>query len=244
MKIKRVFKPILLLTLLLITGENLLWAKPEPPTEKKNAKILPALLIIPIVFLDVWRLTHRSGVTHKAVRRALPGDDLVPDANWVIDRSVVLDAPIDKVWPWIQQLGRNRAGWYAPNWLETLYGHHALCTVDSLYQRVKKGDILDDWGPGYQRVLQISPPNLLLVEEVEKVKVKSTGKDSLFSMHLSILMVLEKVDSMHTRITYRLRGKVGTAIYIPARILGGLFDYATFAMMTSGLNERLRKEAL
>jgi hypothetical protein len=158
----------------------------------------------------------------------------------VINRSAILNAPIDQVWPWIQQLGRNRAGWYAPNWLEKLYGHHALRTIDTAYQHVKKDDILDDWGPGSQRVVQIDSPNVLLVYEVKKVRTKISGKDSLVNLDVSILTVLEKVDSTHTRILYRLRGKVSLLYYVPARGLGGLFDYATFEAMTAGLNERLK----
>ena len=241
MKIKLFLRTaILTIPLLMMQGE-FVFAKQKAVADVKKPKIVPALIIIPIILFGVWRVTHRSGVTHKDIHRSLPGDDIVPDANWVINRSAILDAPIDKVWPWIQQLGKNRAGWYAPNWMETVYGHHALHTIDTAYQHVKKGDILDDWGPGYQRVLQIDTPNLLLVDEVKKVKSTTTGKDSLVSMDASILTILEKVDSTHTRIIFRLRGKVSLLYYIPARGLGGLFDFSTFEMMTAGLNERLRK---
>ena len=80
---------------------------------------------------------------------------------------------------------------------------------------------------------------MLLVDEVKKVR-STTGKDSLVNLDTSILTILEKVDSTHTRILYRLRGKVSPLYYIPARGLGGIFDYSTFGMMTAGLNERLK----
>jgi hypothetical protein len=38
------------------------------------------------------------------------GDELVPDANLVFDRSRTISAPPDAVWPWLLQLGKHRAG--------------------------------------------------------------------------------------------------------------------------------------
>jgi hypothetical protein len=52
------------------------------------------------------------------VRRALPGDHLVPDADIVMDRAFDLAAPPEAVWPWFLQLGKKRAGWYLPRFVE------------------------------------------------------------------------------------------------------------------------------
>ena len=48
------------------------------------------------------------------VALALPGDDLVPRADVVMDRAFDLPAPPEVVWPWFVQLGKKRAGWYLP----------------------------------------------------------------------------------------------------------------------------------
>ena len=42
------------------------------------------------------------------------GDDIIPDANMVFDRGRDIAAPPEAVWPWLLQLGKRRAGWYAP----------------------------------------------------------------------------------------------------------------------------------
>jgi hypothetical protein len=44
---------------------------------------------------------------------AFAGDDLVPDATVVETRGVEIGAPPDAVWPWLVQMGYNRAGWYS-----------------------------------------------------------------------------------------------------------------------------------
>ena len=37
-------------------------------------------------------------------------------------RAVTIDAPPDKIWPWIMQIGRDRGGFYSYTWLENLIG--------------------------------------------------------------------------------------------------------------------------
>jgi hypothetical protein len=64
------------------------------------------------------RVARHSGVTGQEIDSELPGDDLVPGAQVVIDRATTLPAPPQRVWPWLVQLGKDRAGWYLPAWLE------------------------------------------------------------------------------------------------------------------------------
>lgn len=52
----------------------------------------------------------------------LPGDELVPDATLTATRAIDIDAPVDYVWPWIAQLGQDKAGFYSHSWLENLAG--------------------------------------------------------------------------------------------------------------------------
>jgi hypothetical protein len=54
--------------------------------------------------------------------RPLPGDDLVPDPATQSTRAVTIDAPVTAVWPWLAQIGQDRAGFYSYQWLENLAG--------------------------------------------------------------------------------------------------------------------------
>src|SRR5690242_11501251 len=58
------------------------------------------------------RLAQRSGATRSEVESALPGDDLVPDAQIQTTRAITIHAPVAAVWPWVAQLGYHRGGWY------------------------------------------------------------------------------------------------------------------------------------
>ena len=46
-------------------------------------------------------------------RRPLPGDKIVPEPMFTVTHSITIDAPIERVWPWLAQMGSDRAGWYS-----------------------------------------------------------------------------------------------------------------------------------
>lgn len=45
--------------------------------------------------------------------RLLPGDDVLPDAPYVLTHAIDIEAPPSLVWPWLMQLGCDRGGWYS-----------------------------------------------------------------------------------------------------------------------------------
>jgi hypothetical protein len=67
------------------------------------------------------------------VARGLPGDDLIPRPDVVMDRAFDLPAPSEEVWPWFVQLGKKRAGWYLPRNVERFSPLHAEpCATSNL----------------------------------------------------------------------------------------------------------------
>jgi hypothetical protein len=62
------------------------------------------------------------GATCEELRAGLPGDELVPDPATQSTRAVTIDAPVDAVWPWLAQIGQDRAGFYSYEPLENLAG--------------------------------------------------------------------------------------------------------------------------
>jgi len=58
-----------------------------------------------------------------------------------MDRAFTLDAPVDVVWPWFVQLGKQRSGWYLPRKLERLIPsrRHALRSIEPNLQQLKPG---------------------------------------------------------------------------------------------------------
>src|SRR5512139_2291198 len=55
----------------------------------------------------------RWGATAQEVREPYPGADLVPGGVRGATMAVTIDAPPRRVWPWLVQMGHDRAGWYS-----------------------------------------------------------------------------------------------------------------------------------
>jgi hypothetical protein len=62
------------------------------------------------------------GATLAERRRTLPGDELVPEPRIQITHAVTISAPVERVWPWLAQIGQDRGGFYSYEWLENLAG--------------------------------------------------------------------------------------------------------------------------
>jgi hypothetical protein len=62
------------------------------------------------------------GLDAATAAEARPGDELVPRPRWAWTHGVEIDAPAEAVWPWIAQMGADRAGFYSYQSLENLAG--------------------------------------------------------------------------------------------------------------------------
>jgi len=57
-----------------------------------------------------------------------PEDAVVAPADVVMDRAFTVDASTGAVWPWLLQLGKDRAGWYLPRSIERPPSGAVRCT--------------------------------------------------------------------------------------------------------------------
>lgn len=84
----------------------------------KGAAVIAGFLVTPF-----WRKRRTLwGVDDKTASRTFPGDSLVPKPSWSWTHGVEIEAPARDVWPWVAQIGADRAGFYSYQWLENLLG--------------------------------------------------------------------------------------------------------------------------
>ena len=89
--------------------------------------------------LRPWHL--RWGTTRAEIAAPMPGDDVVPRAQFNATRAISIGAPPERVWPWIVQLGYGRAGFYTNDLLDNAGVPSADRIVDE-YQNLKVGDLV------------------------------------------------------------------------------------------------------
>ncbi|GAA1544078.1 hypothetical protein GCM10009730_61510 [Streptomyces albidochromogenes] len=82
------------------------------------------------------------GASSDEVARAYPGDELVPDADGSSTMATTLPAPPGEVWPWLLQMGCNRAGWYSWDRLDN-GGRPSADRIVGDWQRLVVGQRLD-----------------------------------------------------------------------------------------------------
>src|SRR3954468_19700106 len=58
------------------------------------------------------------GATDEEARSSLPGDDVLPVGAPTSTMGITIDAPAADVWPWLVQMGCDRAGWYSHDRLD------------------------------------------------------------------------------------------------------------------------------
>lgn len=160
----------------------------------------------------------------------LPGDELVSPADVVMDRAFDVPAPPDQVWPWLVQLGKERAGWYLPARVERLVpgGRRGVRHLDPRFQSLEVGDVVPDWGgrDASFTVAEIVPGDHLLYRSTRG------------SVQLTWCLRLTALPAGGTRLHLRLRLAPVRHRRL-AETLGGLVDLATIAGLAAGLRERV-----
>lgn len=85
-----------------------------------------------------WHL--RWGATADEAHGLLPGDALLPVPRFEATRAITIDASPEAVWPWLVQIGRGRAGFYAYDRLDNA-GVPSAEEILPEHQHVAVGDL-------------------------------------------------------------------------------------------------------
>jgi hypothetical protein len=172
--------------------------------------------------------------TPAEVRVAMPGDDLVPDADVVMDRGFDAPGSAEQVWPWLVQLGKARAGWYFPRAVERFIprSRRAAREVQPQWQGLTVGDVIPDYGgpEEFFEAVEVEAPQLIVY------------RSERGSMQVSWAITLTpSVTSAGAGTRVHLRLRLGPVRRVRlAETFGGLIDAVTIAGMAAGLRERVR----
>lgn len=133
------------------------------------ADILAALGIAALYRAHVRPWMYTWGARQDEVAAALPGDELVDPLAPRTTRAVTIDAAPRDVWPWLVQIGEDRAGFYSYSLLEraVLADVHNAWEIHPEWQHPQVGDtvwLARRYGPGAcQIVAQVQPDSHLVL---------------------------------------------------------------------------------
>ncbi|MBN0043653.1 SRPBCC family protein [Streptomyces actuosus] len=110
---------------------------------RRGARLLPLTLCAASV-LYARRLRPRLlswGATPDEAAADYPGDELFPDADTASTMATTLPAPPEEVWPWLAQMGADRAGWYSWDRLDHC-GEPSAERIEPDWQQLEEGQRL------------------------------------------------------------------------------------------------------
>ncbi|HSI73047.1 MAG TPA: hypothetical protein VK934_07700 [Fimbriimonas sp.] len=125
-----------------------------------------ALLVygVTVIASRPWQL--HWGATAEEIGRSMPGDERQPRFDQ-IDHVITVNAPPEKVWPWLIQLGQDKAGFYSYDSLERLIGMpvHNRYEIRPEWQKLKVGDYVRTYADRDAAMWRVSAlePNKLMV---------------------------------------------------------------------------------
>lgn len=135
--------------------------------------VLGACLVSGVAAYLAWRPAMLQwGTRGGEAGEPLPGDDLVLRPTFQSTRAMTIDAPPERVWPWIVQMGIYRGGFYSHDRLErTMFraryveGKHSATRIHPELQDLKVGDRVPYGGGVYATVTAIEPRRHLVAGE-------------------------------------------------------------------------------
>jgi hypothetical protein len=107
---------------------------------------------------------RKWGTTAEETARRLPGDELAPQPRSEITCAITVQAPAGQIWPWLVQLGCQRAGWYSYDLLDN-GGQPSADRILPEHQHLAVGDevLLTPKGPLAMPVVAIEPERALVL---------------------------------------------------------------------------------
>jgi hypothetical protein len=204
--------------------------------DRATIRAVGAVLVATPLFLTapIYRRWHLHwGATSGETRAPMPGDDVVPVAQFVATRAVTIDAAPEAVWPWLVQVGFGRAGFYSYDLLDNL----ARPSADTLRWRWQHPVIGDVAAP------MTNPPTAATSFTVADIEAPTrlvwTKPDSTWAWILRRLP--DGRTRLITRLKQRYRGRLGVVVTI---VLAEFGDFAMMRRMLLGIKKRAEDSGL
>jgi hypothetical protein len=213
----------------------------DSPRDKADGTIGAAIMLASLLTPFLREARNHWGLTEQEAAMPRPGDALVPDPTWSWTHGIEIDAPAEEVWPWVVQLGADRAGFYSYQWLENLV-HCELRNAEAIHPgwalQVGDGLVLHPTVPPIP-IVSVDPGRSLVAFAAPDPQARERGEHWASA---SWAFVLEPLGPGRCRLVSRFR--TAHSRDLPTRLAQGpgLLEPVGFAMdrrMLLGIRERV-----
>lgn len=206
--------------------------------KKTWARLLLGALLLALLLggvfaaLPGWMDTY--GATSLEIRDTYPGDELLsaPVIQWT--HAITISAPVEKVWPWIAQIGQSRGGFYSYTFIENLFsGDNSYRNASQILPQFQNPQ------PGEDIIT-----NMLSIKEVSTEKHFLAATVDFLGMGWTWLWYLKPEGMDDTRLIIRMNVQMPGEPMPPAGLV--LFDAGAFVMekcMLQGIEDRAEGRA-
>jgi hypothetical protein len=190
------------------------------------------------------------GLSKEEAKRTFPGDEWLAQPSSQFTHAVEINAPAEKVWCWIAQMGQGRGGFYSYEALENLTGMNIYNSDEILpeFQNPQIGDLIP-FGPADAYPLVLCEPGKAMTigfcYDLDKSILFDQETSSYPSNYfcLSWLWYVEPIDNHRSRFFSRNRIAYPHS-FKNKLIFGLLMEPIVFAMdrkMCLGIKKRAEK---
>ena len=155
-------------------------ARPSRTRWRARRIFFETVAVAAVVYIGVatalWPWHRTWGTTIAEQFMPLPGDDVIRDPAHELMHGITIDAPPEAVWPWLAQIGQDRAGFYSYDWLERAFlaDVHNADEIRPEWQHQAAGEFVRATQPGYLgglfgrdlgwRIIHFDPPRAMVLE--------------------------------------------------------------------------------
>jgi len=165
---------------------------------------IACIILLYIIYFRFFFMHWGARVSE--TKKAYTGDSIVEIPDYANTIAITIKKPPRDIWPWVAQMGVNKAGFYSYTWLENIFGCN-LHNADKIHAEWQNPAV-GDYEPVCEQAEKNKMPGWRISTIIpNKAFIYRSSVDSSWTMGFYIDSIDEKRSRLITRMRYTSSGK-------------------------------------